>query len=57
MDSSGLASLVEVLKASQDIGTRFVLFGLNAMVREVFHISRLSTLFEIHDDEKQALAP
>lgn len=57
MDSSGLASLIEALKASKDTGTRFALFGLSAHVREVFHLSKLTTFFEIHDNEKEAAAP
>ena len=57
MDSSGLASLIEGLKASQDTGSRFVLFGLNTTLREVFHISKLTTFFEIYDSEEQAVAP
>src|SRR5881628_61389 len=57
MDSSGLASLIEALKASRDIGTRFVLFGLNTTVWEVFHLSKLTTFFEICDNEEQAVAP
>ena len=57
MDSSGLASLIEGLKASREIGSRFVLFGLNTTVREVFHLSKLTTFFEICDNEEQAVAP
>ena len=57
MDSSGLASLIEGLKASRDIGSRFVLFGLNAALREVLHISKMTTFFEIYDNEEQAVAP
>ena len=57
MDSSGLASLIEGLKASRDTGSRFVLFGLNTTLREVFHISKLTTFFEIYDSEEQAVAP
>ena len=56
-DSSGLASLIEALKASRDIGSRFVLFGLTSTVREVFHLSKLTTFFEICDNEEQAVAP
>jgi len=57
MDSSGLASLIEALKASKDSGTRFALFGLSAHVREVIHLSKLTHFFEIHDDEEGASAP
>jgi anti-sigma B factor antagonist len=56
IDSSGVASLVEGLKASRECGLRFVLFGLNNSAREVLKISRLLKLFEIYDDEAQAIA-
>ena len=56
MDSSGVASLVEGLKASREAGSRFVLFGLSASAREVLKISRLLKLFEIYDDEEQAMS-
>ena len=56
IDSSGVASLVEGLKAARDTGSRFVLFGLNDAAREVLKISRLLKLFEVYDDEAQAMA-
>jgi anti-sigma B factor antagonist len=56
IDSSGVASLVEGLKASRDLGLRFVLYGLNDAAREVLKISRLLKLFEVYDDEAQAIA-
>ena len=55
IDSSGVASLVEGLKASRESGSRFVLFGLSTTAYEVLKISRLLKLFEIYDDEEQAL--
>ena len=55
IDSSGVASLVEGLKASRESGLRFVLFGLNDSAREVLKISRLLKLFEVYDDENQAI--
>jgi len=57
IDSSGVASLVEGLKASRDLGSRLVLFGLNSAVREVLQLSKLVKLFEITDGEEQAVAP
>lgn len=57
IDSSGVASLVESLKASRDIGSRFILFGLNGPAREVLQLSRLLKVFEIYDTEIEALAP
>lgn len=56
IDSSGVASLVEGLKASRDVGSRFVLFGLSTFAREVLQLSRLIKVFEVYDDEEQALA-
>lgn len=56
IDSSGVASLIEALKASRDSGSRFVLFGLNESAREVLKISRLLKLFEVYDNETQAIA-
>jgi len=56
IDSSGVASLVEGLKASRDLGSRFVLFGLSPCAREVLQLSRLLKVFEVYDNEQQALA-
>jgi anti-sigma B factor antagonist len=56
IDSSGVASLVEGLKASRDAGSRFILFGLSASAREVLQLSRLLKIFEVYDNEEQALA-
>ena len=35
IDSSGVASLVEGLKASRDVGSRLILFGLSPIAHEV----------------------
>lgn len=55
IDSSGVASLVEGLKAARDAGTRFILFGLSTTAREVLQLSRLLKIFEVYDNEEQAL--
>jgi anti-sigma B factor antagonist len=57
IDSSGVASLVEGLKACRELGSRLILFGVNESAREVLKISRLLKLFEIYDNESQAIAP
>ena len=54
IDSSGVASLVEGLKASRDLGSRFILFGLSSATREVLQLSRLVKVFEICENEEQA---
>jgi anti-sigma B factor antagonist len=56
IDSSGIASLVEGLKAARDSGARLILYGLSPSVREVLELSRLQKIFEIYDTEEQALA-
>lgn len=56
IDSSGIASLVEGLKASRDVQSRLILFGLSKSAREVLQLSRLIKLFEIYENEEQALA-
>ena len=55
IDSSGVASLVEGLKASRDVGSRLILFGLSPIAHEVLQLSRLLTIFEIYDTEEKAL--
>jgi len=57
MDSSGVASLVEGLKASRDVGSRLILFGLNRSIREVLQLSKLLRIFEIYENEEQSVAP
>src|SRR6202045_816456 len=56
IDSSGVASLIEGLKAARDLGSRFILIGLSTSAREVLQLSRLIKVFEIHDNEDEALA-
>jgi anti-sigma B factor antagonist len=55
IDSSGVASLVEGLKASRDMGSRLILFGLSPVTYEVLQLSRLLKVFEIYDTEDNAL--
>ena len=56
IDSSGVASLVEGLKAARDQNLRFILYGLSPSAREVLQLSRLIKIFEVFDTEQQALA-
>ncbi len=56
IDSSGIASLVEGLKASRDQGSRLILYALSTSVREVMELSRLQKIFEIYENEEQALS-
>jgi anti-sigma B factor antagonist len=56
IDSSGVASLVEGLKAARDLGSRFILVGLSTSAREVLQLSRLLRVFEVYENEQEALA-
>jgi anti-sigma B factor antagonist len=53
IDSAGVASLVEGLKVSRDLKSTFALFGLSA--QEVFELTRLVRVFEIYNNEEDAL--
>ena len=55
LDSSGIASLLEVLKEARSSKKRFVLFGLTGAVHEVLQLTRLTGVFEIYDSENDAL--
>jgi anti-sigma B factor antagonist len=57
MDSSGVASLVEGLKVSRDLGARLILYGLNTSTREVLQLSKLLRIFEVYENEEQAVSP
>ena len=56
IDSSGVASLVEGLKASRDVGAKLILFGLSTGVREVMQLSKLVKIFDICESEEEAVA-
>ena len=56
IDSSGIASLLEVLKQARSTRKRFVLFGLSTAVREVLQLTRLTGVFEIRATEQDLTA-
>jgi anti-sigma B factor antagonist len=55
IDSSGIASLLEVLKEARKVGKRVMLFGVNGAVLQVLQLTRLTGVFEIVETEAQAL--
>ncbi|HVA01806.1 MAG TPA: STAS domain-containing protein [Terriglobia bacterium] len=55
VDSSGIASLVEVLKEARNTEKQLVLFGLNKTVQEVLQLTHLTRIFEIRETEEEAL--
>jgi anti-sigma B factor antagonist len=55
IDSSGIASLLEVLKEGRNSGKRVILFGVTGSVLHVLQLTRLTGVFEILETEAQAL--
>ncbi len=56
MDSSGIATLIETLRALDKYGGRLILVGLNLKTMEVIKLARLEKIFEIKETEEQAIA-
>lgn len=54
IDSSGLATLVEVLKKSKVQGGTLGLSGMSEKVKSLFEITKLDKLFSIYDSPEQA---
>lgn len=49
MDSSGVATLVEGLRAAKNAGLSFAVVAPSAQVRKVLQLSRLDSVFEIRE--------
>jgi len=56
MDSSGLATLVEMLQVSRRKGGRLKLASVGARVRSLLEISRLDEVFDVYASRSEALA-
>lgn len=56
VDSSGLATLVEILKNMRSYGGKLRLTNLSAKVKSLFEITKLEKLFEIMADEQDAIS-
>jgi anti-sigma B factor antagonist len=55
IDSSGIATLIEVLKQARQMGKDFVLFGLGPAVYDVLKLTNLLGVFRVTDTEEHAL--
>ena len=55
IDSSGIATLIEVLMKARDLKKAFVLFGLGPAVYEVLKLTNLLGVFRVVDNEERAL--
>ncbi len=56
VDSSGLATLVEILKNMKSYGGRMRLTNLSPKIKSLFEITKLEKLFEIMADENEAIS-
>ena len=56
IDSSGLGELVSAFATVKNRGGSIKLLHLTSRVRDLLQITKLSTLFEVFDDEARALA-
>ena len=54
VDSSGLATLVEILKNMRSYGGRMRLVCMSSKIKSLFEITKLEKLFEIMADEETA---
>jgi len=55
MDSAGLGELVAGLKTARNLGCSLKILNASARVQQSLYISRLLPIFEIHEDEADAL--
>ena len=55
LDSSGLATFIELFQKMKRFGGKLVLFNLNITVRSVFEIAKLDTVFHLAETHAQAL--
>jgi len=56
VDSSGLATLVEILKNMRSYGGRLRLSNMSPKVKSLFEITKLEKLFEIIASEEEAVS-
>jgi len=55
VDSSGLATIVEIFKKLKSYGGALKLSNLSPKVKNLFEITKLEKLFDIQDDEEEAI--
>lgn len=56
VDSSGLATLVEMLKKTRVQGGSLGLAGMPDKIKSLFEITKLDKLFSVYPDQKEALS-
>jgi anti-sigma B factor antagonist len=56
MDSSGVGELVSTYTTVTNRGGKLKLLNLPSKVSDILQITQLITVFEVYDDEKEAVA-
>lgn len=56
IDSSGLATFVELFQKMKKGDGKLILFNLSQPVRSVFEIAKLDSIFQLAQNEEEALA-
>jgi len=56
VDSSGLATLVEILKNMRSYGGKMRLVSMSSKINSLFEITKLNKLFEIIESEEEAIS-
>lgn len=56
VDSSGLATFVELFQKMKRYGGKLALFNLSQGVRSVFEIAKLNAIFKLAKDEQEAVS-
>jgi len=56
IDSGGLGTLVGVYSSARAAGADIKLCGLGQRLRDVLQITKLVTVFEVYENEQQAIA-
>jgi anti-sigma B factor antagonist len=56
IDSSGIGELVADFTSMSNAGGKLKLTGLTKAVRELLRVTKLTNIFDVHDDEAQALS-
>jgi anti-sigma B factor antagonist len=55
IDSSGIGELVSAFTTVPNQGGQLKLLGLNKRIKDLLQITKLYTVFEVHDDESAAV--
>jgi anti-sigma B factor antagonist len=56
IDSGGLASLVGACSSARMAGAEIKLMGLGQRIKDTLQVTKLVTVFEVYDNEQQAVA-